>query len=237
MDIQEEALDPQRKESRARYLGLKREEKVIRFYATDRPYGAFSNFAKLPFELGGKIWPTSEHYFQAMKFYGTPHEEELRLTPTAMQAAKRGRERSRPLRSDWEESKVGVMLEALLAKVEQHPAVRELLLSTGDCLLVEHTGNDAFWGDNGDGTGQNMLGRLLMQVRGEQAGYRAEFFLPPWIVFPGQHPFSIFWRMGDGEGYLMELGKWHDTLNPEAELEYRRYFVPPEEWADYYPQE
>ena len=44
----------------------------ILFYATDKPYGEFSNFSRHPIEIGGVIWPTSEHYFQAQKFAGTP---------------------------------------------------------------------------------------------------------------------------------------------------------------------
>jgi N-glycosidase YbiA len=30
---------------------------------------------------------------------------------------------------------------------------------------VEHTRNDAYWGDGGDGTGKNRLGQLLMELR------------------------------------------------------------------------
>ena len=37
----------------------------------------------------------------------------------------------------------------------------------GDAKLVEHTTNDSYWGDGGDGRGRNMLGQLLMQVRDE----------------------------------------------------------------------
>ena len=39
--------------------------------------------------------------------------------------------------------------------------LRAILLGTGDALLVEHTSNDSYWGDGGDGSGQNRLGRLL----------------------------------------------------------------------------
>ena len=49
--------------------------KRILFYRVNEPYGEFSNFAPYPFELKGKSWPTSEHYFQAQKFAGTEHEE------------------------------------------------------------------------------------------------------------------------------------------------------------------
>lgn len=146
------------------------DQKVINFYETNKPFGCFSNFAKYPIELDGKIWPTSEHYFQAKKFEGTVHEEEIRQASTPMEAARMGRERSRPLRKDWEEIKVNIMEIALKAKVEQHETVRNILLSTGNCHLVEHTKNDAFWGDNGDGTGENRLGQLLMQIRKQLKG-------------------------------------------------------------------
>ena len=82
-----------------------------------------------------------------------------------MLAARMGRDRKRKLRRDWESAKLNVMREALLAKFTQHDELRELLLSTGDAKIVEHTENDSFWGDGGDGTGKNMLGQLLMATR------------------------------------------------------------------------
>jgi N-glycosidase YbiA len=57
------------------------------------------------------------------------------------------------------------MRTAVMAKFAQHEDLRVLLLSTGDAKLVEHTDNDDYWGDGGDGSGKNMLGRILMQVR------------------------------------------------------------------------
>ena len=69
------------------------------------------------------------------------------------------------LRNDWEKVKCDVMLKALLAKFTQHEDLKRLLLSTGNRHLVEHTSNDSFWGDGGNGSGQNNLGRLLMEVR------------------------------------------------------------------------
>ena len=46
----------------------------IYFYKTNEKYGCFSNFSKHGFELGGKYWPASEHYFQAQKFSETEYE-------------------------------------------------------------------------------------------------------------------------------------------------------------------
>ena len=59
------------------------------------------------------------------------------------------------------------MLDALRAKFSQHAHLRQLLVGTGRSELVEHTVNDCYWGDGGDGTGRNRLGVLLMQVRDE----------------------------------------------------------------------
>lgn len=57
------------------------------------------------------------------------------------------------------------MKEALTAKFSQYESLKELLLSTNDSILIEHTNNDSYWGDGGNGTGKNMLGKLLMEVR------------------------------------------------------------------------
>ena len=40
--------------------------------------------------------------------------------------------------------------------------MKKLLIDTGDRKIIEHTKNDSFFGDGGDGSGQNHLGRLLM---------------------------------------------------------------------------
>ncbi len=138
---------------------------TINFYSVRAAYGEFSNFSRHPITLGGKRWPTTEHYFQAQKFPGTPHEGEIQRASTPGDAARMGRDRKRPLRRDWESVKDGVMYEAVLAKFSQHEDLKALLLGTGDETLVEHTERDSYWGDGGDGSGKNMLGQTLMRVR------------------------------------------------------------------------
>jgi hypothetical protein len=59
------------------------------------------------------------------------------------------------------------MRQALLAKFTQYSELRDLLLATGDAEIVEHSRNDSYWADGGDGKGHNKLGKLLMQVRAE----------------------------------------------------------------------
>ena len=140
---------------------------MIKFYRVNERYGEFSNFAPYPVKLNGKEWPTSEHYFQAQKFAGTEYEEEIRLIEFPMVAARMGRTRSLPLREDWEQVKDDVMYEVVKAKFTQHLNLRSLLLSTDDAKLIEHTKNDNYWADGGDGSGKNMLGKILMRVREE----------------------------------------------------------------------
>jgi len=139
----------------------------IRFYRVDDEYGCFSNFSPHPVKMKGKVWPTSEHYFQAQKFVGTAHEEEIRRVKSPMIAARMGRDRKRPLRHDWESVKDEIMFEAVRAKFTQHEELRKILLATEDAEIIEHTGKDSYWGDGGDGSGRNMLGKTLMLVREE----------------------------------------------------------------------
>jgi ribA/ribD-fused uncharacterized protein len=142
----------------------------VLFYSVADEYGEFSNFAPYPISLDGKRWPTSEHYFQAQKFLDPKVREQVRRSSTPGQAANRGRSRKTPLRRDWESVKVDVMRKAVGAKFEQHPELAALLLTTGDSRIIEHTENDSFWGDGGDGSGTNMLGRILMEVRARLRG-------------------------------------------------------------------
>lgn len=139
----------------------------IRFYSTRDKYGDFSNFSQHAFSLDGKTWRTSEHYFQAQKFFGTEDDyaEEIRHSKTASAAAKLGRSRKHKLRPDWEAVKDDAMRAAVLAKFRAHPDLRELLLSTGEEQLIEETTDDHYWGVGSTGTGVNRLGQILMEVR------------------------------------------------------------------------
>ena len=140
---------------------------TIYFYSTVDEYGEFSNFSRHGFELDGKYWPTSEHYFQAQKFIGTDDEyvERIRMAKTPKYAAELGRSRKYPLRADWENIKDDIMRRAVLAKFRAHEALRERLLATGDEDIVENAPGDYYWGCGADGSGKNMLGLILMEVR------------------------------------------------------------------------
>ncbi|MBK6734105.1 MAG: NADAR family protein [bacterium] len=141
------------------------DEPRILFYRAEDAYGCFSNFSAHPITLDGKVWPTTEHYFQAQKYAGTPKEDLIRSATTPGRAARIGRGRDGNLRADWAAVKDAVMERCVLAKFEQHDDIREILLATCDARLVEHTRNDDYWADGGDGEGGNKLGLVLEPVR------------------------------------------------------------------------
>lgn len=138
----------------------------IYFYsARETPYGCFSNFSAHSFVLDDLWWPTSEHYFQAQKFVGTPYADSIRNAKSPTIAARMGRSRKVPIRTDWEAVKEDVMRRAVLAKFRTHAEIRDILLATGDEDIVENAPSDYYWGCGKDATGKNRLGVILMDVR------------------------------------------------------------------------
>jgi ribA/ribD-fused uncharacterized protein len=67
----------------------------------------------------------------------------------------------------WDEIKVPEMRGILRDKADQHEYVRRKLLATGDRELVENSWRDDFWGWGPNRDGQNMLGKLWMEIRAE----------------------------------------------------------------------
>ena len=86
---------------------------------------------------------------------------------TAKMRSKPFRKDSRP---DWDDVRVKVMKWCLRVKlVHNWHKFSELLLSTGDRPIVEDSRKDSYWGampqDDDRLSGQNVLGRLLMDLR------------------------------------------------------------------------
>lgn len=138
---------------------------MIAFYVPADEFGFLCNFSLHGFTLDDRYWRTVEHYFQAQKFAGLDYEERIRTSRTPKDAKNLGQTRKLPLRADWENVKVDVMRKALLAKFTTHADLGRGLLATADEALVENSPNDYFWGCGQFGGGQNMLGKLLMEVR------------------------------------------------------------------------
>jgi ribA/ribD-fused uncharacterized protein len=153
-------------------------------------YRFLSNFYVAPVSLWGINFPSSEHAYQWAKtddelekkfvlFKQLPHVQGYRVISTSPGQAKRvGKTVTK--REDWDLIRPGIMLEILRAKFSQNPDLKELLLATGDAILIE--GNT--WHDNDWGhctcencitkKKSNMLGALLMQVREELQNERQD---------------------------------------------------------------
>lgn len=50
----------------------KRPKNTIWFYSEKEDFGFLTNFLMADINIDGKIWPSTEHYFQAMKFPTVP---------------------------------------------------------------------------------------------------------------------------------------------------------------------
>jgi ribA/ribD-fused uncharacterized protein len=138
------------------------------FFWNDDKYAAFSNFWEADMCIDGKMWDTVEHYFQAMKTIN-PHEQEMVRMAKSPGSAKRMGRGEVTLRPDWEQVKYEVMKKALRAKF-RIPEMKALLLESGDAEIYEDSPYDKIWGTGekgGVGTGQNLLGKALMEIRAE----------------------------------------------------------------------
>lgn len=209
--------------------------KRILFYRVNDEYGCFSNFSHHPVLVGGRFYKTVEHFFQASKFSDYEVRDKIMNLDSPMKAAFEGRSRKNALKGDWEDIKDNIMFIALRAKFLQHLDIQKILLETGNAIIVEHTKNDSYWADGGDGTGKNMLGVLLMKVREEirKMKYVDNLILPPWIVFPSVSSEDLFWRMGAGESFLM---KWFTCFQEIDQKTYMQKFPEPDNWRGFYDE-
>ncbi len=137
----------------------------VKFY--EGPFYMFSNFASFAVVWRGKLWPTSEHAYQAAKFNHPTLQEGIRKATSAHMAKKIAEQYDEQKRPDWHEVNVAIMEEILRAKLEQHPYIREKLIKTGERKMIEDSPKDAFWGRGPDHQGQNHLGRIWMKLREE----------------------------------------------------------------------
>ena len=128
-------------------------------------YRWLSNFWLVPIEYKGKYFPSVEHAYCSAKSED-PIWKEYCQNPHFSAGAIKKASRKVPLVENWNEIKESVMEECLRNKFS-HPHLKELLLATGDAVLIEgNWWNDQFWGVNlRTNQGQNKLGELLMCIR------------------------------------------------------------------------
>ena len=179
-------------------------EKPVFFYGADESKGEYrfmSNMYVAPFEIDGITYPTVEHYFQwsKAKLFKDEAAATKMLTPPkgkpyveAKSAKAIGKKVKNFDGTQWNGLAPGrgfkdeVMRKAIRAKFT-HPKNTELLeklLATKDRVIAEANPRDSYWGigtsadtkpaQTGKWKGQNWLGKMLMELRTEIRGERAE---------------------------------------------------------------
>ncbi|MFD7259173.1 NADAR family protein [Streptomyces sp. NPDC059874] len=127
---------------------------------------ALRNDYDAPFEYGGRTYPTVLHGYWALSAADTADRDRIRAAATAREAHELGGRAAR--RADWADVRLAVMAGLLRAKFDQHPALAELLVATGQGGVLYTGFYDApFWRDAGPGSGRNWMGRLLELIRSE----------------------------------------------------------------------
>ncbi len=136
-----------------------------------------SNFFPAMLVWEGFYWPTSEHAFNGGKTLDIETRIKILAAPTPTEAKRLGGPPSRggivQLRPRWdEEVRYQVMAEVLRAKFTCRVEREQKLLATGDAVLEEgNDWHDTHWGicycSTHGGTGENHLGRLLMELRAQ----------------------------------------------------------------------
>ncbi len=140
--------------------------KAIRFYG--QWYDVFNNFSPHAVEIDGIVYPTAEHAYQTAKCTSEDGKAAILAARSPMLAKTAANQTfAATRRGDWEVVKVGVMKTVLRAKLAQHEEVRGALGRSGDTEIIEDSPVDYFWGCGADGSGQNMLGKLWMELRAE----------------------------------------------------------------------
>jgi ribA/ribD-fused uncharacterized protein len=124
-----------------------------------------STVAQCPFELEDYRWPTAEHYYQAHKFEGMAYVDHILSAESGQKAHQLGSRRFKRKVKGWKDKRRVWMTRALYRITAEYPLVKERLLETGDNLLIETSLYDHYWGVGRDQRGENMLGKVWMDIR------------------------------------------------------------------------
>ena len=143
------------------------------------PNNVLTNYYPCDIKLDGQVFKSAEHCYLWHKCTDLmePELAERVFSASTPEEAKRistelGTQKDL---TDWDNKKIDIMRKILLAKLDSCNLYRNVLLKSGDKILVEST-KDKFWGSNMSHflvkttdpifyPGENQLGRLHMQIR------------------------------------------------------------------------
>lgn len=132
-------------------------------------YRYLSNFYPCEIEYEGIKFDSVEKAYQSAKTNDLKLREEISLLSSPGKAKRFFKNRSEDVREDWNKVKLDIMRDLLRKKFVENDYFRRKLLSTGNSEIQE--GNwwgDKFFGvDLKTGEGQNLLGKMIMDIRKE----------------------------------------------------------------------
>jgi hypothetical protein len=137
--------------------------KPVLFYEDE--YYWLSNFSAHQVEFDGRLYPTAEHAYQAQKFIDDRIKEKVRSAKSPVLAKAIAYRYKKNWRPNWHTMKVEIMKKIAAAKLAQHEDIRQALIKTGQAEIKENSPVDYFWGIGRDGRGQNLMGKIWMQLR------------------------------------------------------------------------
>ena len=127
----------------------------------------FSNFASYSIKWKGKLYPTSEHAYQAEKFKDKSLKIKIRLARSAYLAKKVADENKDKVPKNWYSSglAVKIMEKVIKEKILQHEHIQRKLKESGNRKIIESSPFDSFWGWGPKKNGKNNLGKIWMKLR------------------------------------------------------------------------
>ncbi len=138
-------------------------EKALRFSRFD-PDHPLATCARSIY-LDEQEWPSAEHYVHAM-LAGTDELAQRTLkAPTAQAAYDLNKPWYRRKKRGWKNLRRVYMTRAIYTLVQMYPDVKASLMDTGDEMLAESSLYDHCWGVGRDWRGENMVGKVWMDVR------------------------------------------------------------------------
>jgi ribA/ribD-fused uncharacterized protein len=138
----------------------------------------FSPYTAHAIEVDGVMYPTVEHAYQCARYSDRKIIEEIRMATSPVKAWQVSTKYKHLQIAEFkdEKHKVKVMKDLMRLKALQHEEVREALINTGDLKIIKrvvtYPPGDGFWDIGEDGKGQNIIGRIWMELREEMMADR-----------------------------------------------------------------
>ena len=135
---------------------------------TNGNYKCFSNFYPCTFTYKDHQFNCSEQAFMWMKaitFNDTVIANKILLESDPKKIKALGREVHNYDDNIWNDKRYEIMLEVNIAKYMCNEKLKNILLNTREAYLYEDSPFDYIWGIGKNGTGKNLLGRVLMEIR------------------------------------------------------------------------